>query len=91
MIPIIDDYYVTVETNPTNYIVRRGKGEKDKKGTTKDRPLSYHTSLAKAISFIRGQIVAEKLTGDFLHLRAALAAVSEVDDRFEKIISEVKA
>ena len=91
MIKIIDDWYVTVETNPTNYVVRRGDYKKDAKGSIRDKALSYHTSLRGAVRFIRWQIVAEELQGDFPTLRDALAAVSGVDDRFEKIISEVKA
>ena len=31
MIKVIDDWYITVETSPVNYVVRHGKGKKDKK------------------------------------------------------------
>lgn len=88
MIKVIDDWYVTVMTNPTNYVVRRGNGEKDKKGW-KDDAIGYFGSLKNAIKFIRGEIVAEKLKGDFPAVSAALRAVSEVDVRFEKIMESV--
>ena len=29
MIKIIDDWYVEIESNPTNYILKRGGGERD--------------------------------------------------------------
>ena len=91
MIKIIDDWYVTVETNPTNYTVRRGTGGRDIRGKLKDKPQSYHTSLFSAVKAVRDQIVAEELQGDFLRLEDALIAVSEVDARFEEILEKVTA
>ena len=37
MIKVINDWYITVEANPTNYTVRRGDGKRDKKGKWLDR------------------------------------------------------
>ena len=91
MIKIIDDWYVTVETNPTNYIVRQGKGEKDKKQGWKDKPVGFFGSLRNAVKFIRGQIIAEGLKPDFRTLAEAVQMVTEVDERFEKIMERVTA
>ncbi len=91
MIKIIDDWYVTVETNPTNYIVRKGKGEKDKRQGWKDKPIGFFGSLRNAVKFIRGQIIAEGLKPDFRTLAEAVQMVSEVDDRFEEIMERVTA
>ena len=91
MIKIIDDWYVTVETNPTNYIVRRGSGEKDKRQGWKDKPIGFFGSLRNAVKFIRGQIIAEGLKPDFRTLAEAVQMVSEVDDRFEEIMERVTA
>lgn len=91
MIKIIDDWYVTVETNPTNYTVRRGKGEKDIKGGHRDKAIAYCTSLRKAVKAVRDQIVAETLRERSRSLPDALLAVSEVDARFEEILEKVTA
>lgn len=91
MIKIIDDWYVTVETNPTNYTVRRGTGGKDIRGKMKDKPQSYHTSLSSAVKAVRDQIVAEELRDGFLRLEDALVAVSEIDARFAQILEKVTA
>lgn len=55
MIKIIDDWYITVEANPINYVVRHGDGEKDKNGKMKDRGIAYFSTLRGAVKFIRGQ------------------------------------
>ena len=89
MIKIIDNWYVTVETNPTNYIVRRGDGERDKKQGWKDKPIGFFGSLRNAVKFIRGQIIAEGLKPDFRTLAEAVQMVTEVDERFEKIMERV--
>ena len=56
MIKVINDWYITVEENPINYVVRRGNGEKDKKKGWKDKPRGYFGSLRKAVEEIRKQI-----------------------------------
>ncbi len=89
MIKIIDDWYITVELNPTNYVVRRGSGEKDKKGGWIDRPRAYFGSLCNAIKCIRGLIIAEELSGASRTLSEAIRTISEADDRFEKIVSAI--
>ena len=91
MIKIIDDWYVTVETNPTNYIVRRGDGERDKKQGWKDKPIGFFGSLRNAVKFIRVQIIAEGLKPDFRTLAEAVQMVSEVDERFEKVMERIDA
>lgn len=91
MIKVIDDWYITVETNPTNYIVRRGSGEKDKKGGWCDKPRGFFGSLCNAIRFIRGTIIAEKLSAASRTLPEAIRAINEADDRFEKIVSAIDA
>lgn len=91
MIKIIDDWYVTVETNPTNYIVRRGEGVKDKKKGWKDKPLGFFGSLREAIKFIRGEMVAENLLMACYTVSEAVQAISEVDYRFEGILTNIEA
>ena len=86
MIKVIDDWYITIETNPTNYVVRRGKDERDAKGKRIDRPQGYFSGLRNAIKFIRDQIVADKLSSGLRTLEEALRTVSETDARFEEII-----
>ena len=88
MIKIIDDWYVTVETNPTIYVVRRGDGQKDKRKGWKDRALGYFGSLRNAVSFVRAEI---DLKADFRTLAEAVHMVSEVDKRFEEIMARITA
>ena len=89
MIKIIDDWYVTVETNPVNYVVRRGKGEKDVKNSWRDKPYGYFGSLKKAIKFIRDQIIAERFSEASRTLPEAFRTITETDERFEKIMERV--
>ena len=91
MIQIIDDWYITVESNPINYTVRRGEGKRDKKGKWLDRVRGYFGSLRKAVNFIREQIIAEGFKSGERTLEQALSDISETDERFEKIISNIKA
>ena len=91
MIQIFDDWYVTVEPYPTNYVVRRGKGERDKKGKWLDKSRGYFGSLRNAVKEIRKQCVAEQLSSGKRTLEEALRMVSSVDDRFEKIMERVTA
>lgn len=89
MIHIIDDWYVTVETNPTNYIVRRGNGKKGKNGKHLDKARGYFNTLRSAVKFIRDQIIAEAHENGEGTLQQALSTISEVDKRFEKIMEAV--
>ena len=91
MIKIIDDWYITIEPYPTNYVVRRGKGERDKKGKWLDRARGYFGSLRKAVNSIREQIIAEGFESGERTLEQALSDISEADERFEKIISNINA
>ena len=91
MIQIIDDWYITVESNPINYTVRRGEGKRDKKGKWLDRARGYFGSLRKAVNSIREQIIAEGFENGERTLEQALSDISEADERFEKIISNIKA
>ena len=61
MITIIDDWYITVEPKPINYVVRRGKGETDSKGKHKDKAIGYYGSLKNAVKGVRGFYIANKL------------------------------
>ena len=45
MIKVIDDWYVEIESNPTNYILKRGSGERDAKSRCKDKIYGYYNSL----------------------------------------------
>ena len=89
MIKIIDDWYVTVETNPTNYVVRKGNGERREKKGWSDGARGYFSSLRGAAKFIRGQIIAEELSKACTPLPGAIATISEVDARFEKLMEKI--
>ena len=89
MIKVIDDWYVTIDSSPINYVVRRGDGKKNSKGKWLDRSRGYFGSLLKAVEEIRRQIVAERLESETRTLEQALSAISAVDARFEKAISAI--
>ena len=91
MIKIIDDWYVTIESYPTNYTVRKGKGEKGVRGKWLDKSRGHFTSLCNAVKEIRRQYVAEQLESGERTLEQALSDISEADERFEKIISNINA
>ena len=91
MIQIIDDWYVTVEPYPTNYVIRRGKGEKDKKGKWLDRARGYFGSLRNAVKEIRRLMASEHFSNGKRTLEEALRIVSSIDDRFEEIMERVTA
>ena len=91
MIKVIDDWYITVEENPTNYAVKRGAGEKDPKGRCNDKVYGYYTSLRNAIKSVRDQVIAERLKDGSRTLPDALRAISEVDAHFEKIMEKIGA
>lgn len=56
MIKIIDDWYITVETSPINYVVRKGNGERREKKGWSDDARGYFSSLRGAVKYIREQI-----------------------------------
>ena len=89
MIKVIKDYYITVETNPINYTVRRGAGKKDAKGSCLDKPLGHLGDLRSALFFIRKQIIAEELSEGTLTLRDAIRRVEELNREFDLIIRGV--
>ena len=91
MIKVINDWYITVEANPINYTVRRGDGERDKKGKWLDRARGYFGSLRKAVNSIREQIIAEGFENGERTLEQALSNISEIDKRFEEIIRKINA
>ena len=91
MIKIIDDWYITVETSPVNYVVRRGKGEKDAKNSWRDKPYGFFGSPQKAVKFIRDQIIAEQFSEASSTLPEAIRTMSEVDMRFEQILETIKS
>ena len=91
MIKIIDDWYITIDPYPTNYVVRRGKGEKGKNGKWLDRSRGYFNTLQNAVKEVRRQYVAEHLSNGERTLGEALGAVSDIDTRFEKILEKVNA
>lgn len=91
MIKIIDDWYITVEPSPTNYVVRRGTGRRGRKNEWTDKAFGYFGSLRKAVKFIREQIIAETLSSGSRPLPDALQTISSIDDRFEEIIGKIGA
>ena len=66
-----------------------GKGTKRGNGSTEQD--GYFGSLRKAVNSIREQIIAEGFENGERTLEQALSTISETDERFEKIISNIKA
>lgn len=91
MIKVINDWYITVETSPINYTVRKGDGTKDKKHGWMDKPIAFFGSLRGAVKFIREQIIAESFSNGSRPLADAIRTITEVDSRFEKILENIKA
>lgn len=91
MIKVINDWYITVEENPTNYVARRGNGERDKRQGWKDRPRGYFGSLSKAVEEVRKQIIAEKFSRGSRTLAEAARAIVEVDNQFAEILKGINA
>ena len=89
MIKVIDDWYVTVETSPINYVVRKGNGEREKKKGWCDDAKGYFSSLRGAVKYIREQIIAERLSTACTPLPDAIATISEVDAHFEKLMEKI--
>lgn len=89
MIRVIDDWYITVDSSPVNYTLRRGTGEKDKKESYKDKPIGYYTSLRSALEGARKEIAARRLQTDFLTLSDAARILRELDTQFERLLAEV--
>ena len=87
MIKIIDDWYVVAETNPVNYVVRKGKGEIRKGKGYRDPALAYCGSLAGAIKWIRKQVIASELSEATQTLPEALQTIRELDTKFEKALA----
>lgn len=89
MVRIYEDWYVTVETTPLNYIVRRGSGEiktTGKRTGPVDDPIAYCGSLASAIKYVREQVIAERLKGPCIPLADALETVRKLNAEFVEII-----
>lgn len=91
MIKVIDDWYVTVESNPINYTVRYGKGEKDKNGKLKDKGLAYFSTLRGAVKFIRRQIITDELSDGLRTLGDAIADIDKANERFELLMAKIEA
>ena len=91
MIQIIDDWYVEIESNPTNYILKRGSGERDAKGRCRDKVYGYFTSLQNAIKALRKEMIADKLSSGFHTLSQAFQTIREMDSRIEKVIERINA
>lgn len=89
MIKVIDDWYIEIESNPTNYTLRRGSGRKDKKGRCRDKVYGYYGSLGNALKALRKEIATDELSQGFRTLSEAVRTIKEVDARFEKIISAI--
>lgn len=88
MIKVINDWYIEVNVckGVTNYIVRRGNGERDKKGGIIDRPHAFCGTLGSAIDFIRKQNIAESLQGVSCDLPEALRVVETANTTFTEML-----
>lgn len=91
MIQIIDNWYVEIESNPTNYILKRGSGERDAKGRCRDKVYGYFTSLQNAIKALRKEMITDKLSSGFHTLPQAFQTIREIDSRIEKVIERINA
>ena len=89
MIQIIDDWYVEIESNPTNYILKRGNGERDAKGRCRDKVYGYFTSLQNTIKALRKEMIADKFSSGSRTLSEAFQTIRELDMRFDKIIERI--
>ena len=89
MIKIIDDWYVEIESNPTNYILKRGSGERDAKGRCKDKVYGYYNSLQNAIKALRKEMLADKFSSGSRTISEAFQTIRELDTRFDKIIERI--
>ena len=90
MIKVINDWYIEVNVckGVTNYIVRRGTGERDKKGGVIDRPQAFCGTLGSAIDFIRKQNIAESLQSVSCDLPEALRVVETANTTFTEILKK---
>ena len=91
MIQIIDNWYVEIESNPTNYILKRGSGERDAKGRCRDKVYGYFTSLQNAVKALRKEMIADKLSSGSRTISEAFQTIRELDARFDKIIERINA
>lgn len=83
MIQIIDNWYVEIESNPTNYILKRGSGERDAKGRCRDKVYGYFTSLQNAVKALRKEMIADKLSSGSRTISEAFQTIRELDARFD--------
>lgn len=91
MIKVIDDWYVEIESNPTNYILRRGNGERDAKSRCKDKIYGYYSSLQNAIKALRKEMLADEFSSGSRTISEAFQTIREIDARFDKIIERIDA
>lgn len=91
MIKIIDDWYIEVESNPTNYTLRRGDGKRDEKGRCKDKVYGYYNSLQNAIKALRKEMLADEFSSGSRTISEAFQTIREIDARFDKIIERIDA
>lgn len=99
VIKVTGEWYITVQGNPINYIVRKGPGEKIVKPgpegkdieSWKDGARAYCGSLTSALKFIRGEIIAERLSETSTDLRGALNVMIDVNKQFEFMITGKKS
>ena len=99
VIKVTGEWYITVQGNPINYIVRKGAGERilKKSGdgnyhdTWKDDARAYCGSLTSALKFIRGEIIGERLSAASTDLAGALNVMSDVNKQFEFMITGKKS
>ncbi len=89
MIQIIDDWYIEVESNPTNYTIKRGNGERDKNGKNRDKIYGYYGSLLNALNALRKEIVTDRLKDSTYTLVEAVDTIVKEDTRFEEIMKHV--
>lgn len=88
MIELFDDYVILVDQY--QYAVGRKCIVNTKDGTQREqiRCLSYHKTLAQALSSLRRYLVRVKLSEGENRLFDALKQAKEIDDKFEEFIRD---
>lgn len=83
----IGDYFITVEGNPINYIVRKGSSERDKKGRYATDPLGYFSSLRTALNFVRKQVIGRVVSEASRTLPDAIRAIEKANKEFNDLLT----
>lgn len=88
MIKVIEDYYIVVSTNPTNYTVFKGIGKVGSKGQNKDTLIGHVGGMENAIKLIHKDIIARRLSLADTSLSQAIHTIREATEQLNAAIKE---